>query len=241
MAQPNHGSFPAMATAYYAQPAAANYHTPAAHQHRQRGYRICDQCGAAETPTVRFRLCGGCVSIPYSLPPRHSPDLVVSFSQMTTQYCVSLELFLSFLSLTNAFGFSRQTARRSTGQLIVRFASTRHLRWLGQSSRLSPLSGTRISRRTCVTSPRRTQRSSVGQGSRPSSLSEFPPTSDKTLFLLSSTIVITRSLIVGESSCLHFILRWGANSGAQLLSRSYSYRAPSIHSRPTSYGRYSTS
>lgn len=160
---------------------------------------------------------------------------------MTTQYCVSLELFLSFLSLTNAFGYSHQTARRSTGQLIVQFASTRHLRWLGQSSRLSPLSGTRISQRTCVTSPRRTQRSSVGQGSRPSSLSEFPPTSDKTLFLLSSTIVITRSLIVGESSCPQFILRWGADSGTQLLSRSYSYRSTSIHSRPTSYGRHSTS
>jgi len=50
-----------MATVCYSQPAAANYHTAPIHQHRQRGYRVCDQCGAAETPTVRFRLCGGCV------------------------------------------------------------------------------------------------------------------------------------------------------------------------------------
>src|ERR1700683_5156545 len=57
----------AMATAYYSQPAAANYYTPASAHHasqKQRGYRICDQCGAAETPaTCRFRMCGGCVRV----------------------------------------------------------------------------------------------------------------------------------------------------------------------------------
>jgi len=54
-----------MAT-YYTQPAAANYHTPPAHSVRQRGYRMCDQCGAAETPSVsRFRLCGGCMTTQY--------------------------------------------------------------------------------------------------------------------------------------------------------------------------------
>ncbi|KAF9449440.1 hypothetical protein P691DRAFT_812526 [Macrolepiota fuliginosa MF-IS2] len=70
MAQPNPtpGSSFTMATAYYTQPAAANYHTPPVHQHRQRGYRICDQCGAAETPTVRFRLCGGCMTTQYCSP-----------------------------------------------------------------------------------------------------------------------------------------------------------------------------
>lgn len=53
-----------MATSYYTQPAAANYHTPPAHSLRQRGYRMCDQCGAAENPSVsRFRLCGGCVRL----------------------------------------------------------------------------------------------------------------------------------------------------------------------------------
>lgn len=54
---------------YYAQPAAANYNTPPTHTHRQRGYRICDQCGAAETPTVsKFRLCGGCMTTQYCSP-----------------------------------------------------------------------------------------------------------------------------------------------------------------------------
>ena len=46
---------------YYAQPAAANYNSAPLHNQRQRGYRICDQCGTAETPAVKFRLCGGCV------------------------------------------------------------------------------------------------------------------------------------------------------------------------------------
>ena len=45
----------------YAQPAAANYNTAPLHNERQRGYRICDQCGTVETPAVKFRLCGGCV------------------------------------------------------------------------------------------------------------------------------------------------------------------------------------
>ena len=46
---------------YYAQPAAANYNTAPLNNQRQRGYRICDQCGTVETPAVKFRLCGGCV------------------------------------------------------------------------------------------------------------------------------------------------------------------------------------
>ncbi|KAJ7447061.1 hypothetical protein B0H11DRAFT_2248486 [Mycena galericulata] len=55
--------------AYYAQPAAANYHTPPAHSVRQRGYRMCDQCGAAESPSVsKFRLCGGCMTTQYCSP-----------------------------------------------------------------------------------------------------------------------------------------------------------------------------
>ena len=49
-------------TTYYSQPAAANYNTAPLHPQRQRGYRICDQCGTVETPAVKFRLCGGCVS-----------------------------------------------------------------------------------------------------------------------------------------------------------------------------------
>ncbi|KAJ3865598.1 hypothetical protein EV359DRAFT_63016 [Lentinula novae-zelandiae] len=51
--------------AYYSQPAAANYSTPPAHSQKQRGYRICDQCGQVETPVARFRLCGGCMVTQY--------------------------------------------------------------------------------------------------------------------------------------------------------------------------------
>lgn len=51
-----------MAT-YYSQSAAANYNTAPLHPQRQRGYRICDQCGTVETPAVKFRLCGGCVRL----------------------------------------------------------------------------------------------------------------------------------------------------------------------------------
>ncbi|KAJ7614028.1 hypothetical protein FB45DRAFT_937733 [Roridomyces roridus] len=55
--------------AYYSQPAAANYHTPPTHSVRQRGYRICDQCGAPESPSVsKFRLCGGCMTTQYCSP-----------------------------------------------------------------------------------------------------------------------------------------------------------------------------
>lgn len=44
-------------------PAAANYFSNPSHrQVKQRGYRICDQCGTIEQPHIaRFRLCGGCV------------------------------------------------------------------------------------------------------------------------------------------------------------------------------------
>ncbi|KAI0058768.1 hypothetical protein BV25DRAFT_1861509 [Artomyces pyxidatus] len=57
-----------MAT-YYATPAAANYHTTPTHTHRQRGHRLCDQCGAVEQPAVKqFRLCGGCMTTNYCSP-----------------------------------------------------------------------------------------------------------------------------------------------------------------------------
>lgn len=56
----------------YAHPAAANYYTQSSHPTpKSRGHRLCDDCGAVETPSgPRFRLCGGC---------------------MTTQYCVRLQ------------------------------------------------------------------------------------------------------------------------------------------------------
>ncbi|KAF9037558.1 hypothetical protein BJ165DRAFT_1353456 [Panaeolus papilionaceus] len=52
-------------TTYYSQPAAANYSSAPHHSQRERGYRICDQCGTVETPAVRFRLCGGCMTTQY--------------------------------------------------------------------------------------------------------------------------------------------------------------------------------
>ncbi|KZT23267.1 hypothetical protein NEOLEDRAFT_1136570 [Neolentinus lepideus HHB14362 ss-1] len=55
-----------MATAYHTQPAAANYYSPSSSHHKERGYRLCDTCGTAETPaTGRFRLCGGCMATQY--------------------------------------------------------------------------------------------------------------------------------------------------------------------------------
>ncbi|TFK71465.1 hypothetical protein BDN72DRAFT_436315 [Pluteus cervinus] len=57
-----------MATCY-AQPAAANYNTAPGYAQRQRGYRVCDTCGAPETPTsTKFRLCGGCMTTQYCSP-----------------------------------------------------------------------------------------------------------------------------------------------------------------------------
>jgi ribosomal protein S14 len=47
-------------TTYY-QPAAPNYHGASHRSNRERGYRLCDQCGIEESPAVKFRLCGGCV------------------------------------------------------------------------------------------------------------------------------------------------------------------------------------
>lgn len=52
-------------TTYYATPAAANYYTPPSHGHRQRGVRVCDTCGSIEQPTIKFRLCGGCMTTNY--------------------------------------------------------------------------------------------------------------------------------------------------------------------------------
>ncbi|KAI5990875.1 hypothetical protein F5J12DRAFT_862616 [Pisolithus orientalis] len=51
-------------------PAAANYYTPPTHApQKQRGYRICDTCGAVENPSIqKFRLCGGCLTTQYCSP-----------------------------------------------------------------------------------------------------------------------------------------------------------------------------
>ena len=78
-----------MATAYYPQPAAANYYAPASSHHssqKQRGYRLCDQCGAVENPAVsRFRMCGGCVRVSCSFPWDLRTDN--PFIQLIAQYC----------------------------------------------------------------------------------------------------------------------------------------------------------
>ncbi|KAG2364593.1 hypothetical protein BDR07DRAFT_1401250 [Suillus spraguei] len=51
-------------------PAAANYYSAPPHAHqKQRGYRICDTCGAVENPAAqKFRLCGGCMTTQYCSP-----------------------------------------------------------------------------------------------------------------------------------------------------------------------------
>ncbi|KIY44180.1 hypothetical protein FISHEDRAFT_78092 [Fistulina hepatica ATCC 64428] len=55
-------------TTYYP-PAAANYNTAPLHHHKDRGFRLCDACGAPETPVVpKFRLCGGCMTTQYCSP-----------------------------------------------------------------------------------------------------------------------------------------------------------------------------
>ncbi|KAF5368805.1 hypothetical protein D9757_012282 [Collybiopsis confluens] len=75
--------------AYYSQPAAANYSTPPAHPQKQRGLRICDQCGQYESPAVKFRLCGGCMVTQYCSQecqkehwPQHRPICKHTTSQM---------------------------------------------------------------------------------------------------------------------------------------------------------------
>ncbi|CDO71807.1 hypothetical protein BN946_scf184939.g31 [Trametes cinnabarina] len=79
--------------AVYTQPAAANYFTAPAHAPpKQRGYRVCDQCGAVEQPHVgRFRLCGGCMTTQYCSQdcqkahwPSHKPICQHTASQIST-------------------------------------------------------------------------------------------------------------------------------------------------------------
>jgi hypothetical protein len=73
-------------------PAAASNHAPVPPHitsQKQRGYRICDQCGAVENPsTSRFRLCGGCVraSCLCSVG-RAELAYFSSIHQYITQYC----------------------------------------------------------------------------------------------------------------------------------------------------------
>ncbi|KAH6884330.1 hypothetical protein BKA70DRAFT_140078 [Coprinopsis sp. MPI-PUGE-AT-0042] len=45
------------------QPAAGNHNIPLRLQ--KRGYRLCDNCGTPETPALKLRLCGGCMTYLY--------------------------------------------------------------------------------------------------------------------------------------------------------------------------------
>ncbi|KIM73348.1 hypothetical protein PILCRDRAFT_802801 [Piloderma croceum F 1598] len=57
---------------YGTKPSSANYDAPACVPitfDQKLGYRVCDQCGAAENPpTIRFRICGGCWTTHYCSP-----------------------------------------------------------------------------------------------------------------------------------------------------------------------------
>uniref|UniRef100_A0A0W0FHU4 MYND-type domain-containing protein n=1 Tax=Moniliophthora roreri TaxID=221103 RepID=A0A0W0FHU4_MONRR len=44
---------------------AKNNDSTLTYAHKQRGYRICDQCGKIETPIAKFRLCGSCMTAKY--------------------------------------------------------------------------------------------------------------------------------------------------------------------------------
>jgi len=80
----------------YAQPAAANYYSSPSSSHltmKQRGYRLCDQCGIAETPAVPcFKLCGGCKITQYCSQdcqkahwPTHKPTCQYTAAQLKQQ------------------------------------------------------------------------------------------------------------------------------------------------------------
>lgn len=83
-----------MAAVGYSLPAAANFlphPSSSSSTHKSRGYRICDQCGNVETPSLRFRLCGGCMTTQYCSPdcqkthwPSHKPICQHTQSQISS-------------------------------------------------------------------------------------------------------------------------------------------------------------
>lgn len=173
--------------AVYAQPMVPYGHGPSAHHasssshhhapRRDRGYRVCDQCGRPETPTAsRFRLCGGC---------------------MTTQYCVRDTPFI--LPTSTDPPRSRRTVRRTTGRRTSRSASTPRAR--SSPRRARPRHPPRTSRRTCASSRARTKRCSLGPASRRSSSSACPATSGIRRCSSSSPAARTPSRTDGTSTC----------------------------------------
>ena len=113
-------------------PAAANYYSPPAHvTPKQRGYRICDTCGAIENPSIqKFRYCGGCVS--------HLRDTIAYHPYLTT-LCTDDDTILRTLLIMPSSApvltlpHSLPSVRNRTGPLTRQFASTRLRRFQGQS------------------------------------------------------------------------------------------------------------
>lgn len=162
-----------MATAYYPQPAAANYHTPATTYHssqRQRGYRVCDQCGEAENPSVsRFRMCGGCMTTQYCSPecqkihwPSHKAICQHTAAQLKQQpvgpaydenLAKSLRKFTSFHStLLGWAGFQALQLKRLPANvrqqaLLIELSCTNH----SDPNRRFSVAGTHIVSRSYVT------------------------------------------------------------------------------------------
>ena len=155
--------------AFYPLPAAANYYTPPVHMQKQRGYRLCDQCGIAETPYIpKFRLCGGCVRplpILSSLPSLTS-HLYLTSSRPNTA-CVPLSSSLP-IPHPNLSSSSPTTAKKPTGLHTKPSANTPPNKWLAPANaQPAPApTTTKTSPRAYASSPRRTTHSSLGSATK---------------------------------------------------------------------------
>ncbi|KAF7331526.1 MYND-type domain-containing protein [Mycena kentingensis (nom. inval.)] len=157
-------------TSYYSHPAAANYHTPPTHASaRQRGYRLCDQCGAVETPSVsKFRLCGGCMTTQYCSPacqkvhwPSHKPICQHTVQQLSGAYDNGENLAKALRKFTSAhaalFGWAgfqalqlkRIPANIRQNALLIELAPTGRM----ESNRRFTVSATHIVPRTYICDP----------------------------------------------------------------------------------------
>ncbi|KAF9063461.1 hypothetical protein BDP27DRAFT_1299661 [Rhodocollybia butyracea] len=154
--------------AYYPHPAAANYSSPPAHNQKQRGYRICDQCGQEESPAVRFRLCGGCMVTQYCSQecqkihwPHHKPICQHTTAQVSSAINYSndeniaknLRKFCSqHTSLLSWVGFQALQLRRLPS----------NIRQHALVIDLAPRSGADSHRRFSVVSTRKVKRNYIG-------------------------------------------------------------------------------
>jgi hypothetical protein len=158
----------------YSLPAAANYHSPPPHHHhamRQRGYRICDQCGSAETPNVpRFRFCGGCKITQYCSTdcqkqhwPSHKPICQHTAAQLKqhSAYAQSDDLLKNLRKFTSAHssllgwaGFQALQLKRLPANvrlhaLLVELSPHNH----AESHRRFSIAGARVVPRSYVSDP----------------------------------------------------------------------------------------